>query len=124
MKDIVKRLNEIFDEFHVQSVGNGYIDCICPKESIEGFISELDKLNIKIEGFTWWCFSNENHPPCGMGGPKNKYGEGFYSEMGNSGLIKFQSNEEYKHYLLENFQKSNDYKDCLRPGFWLKLPRK
>jgi len=122
MVDIKKSLQNIFEEYHVQPIGNGYIDCICPKENIEGFILALDELNVRIDGFTWWCFSDKNHQPCGMGGPQNKYGEGFYSEMGDSGLIEFQSNEEYKYYLLNDFQKSNNYKDCLVPGFWLSLP--
>ena len=38
MVDIKKSLQNIFEEYHVQPVGNVYVDCICPKENIEGFI--------------------------------------------------------------------------------------
>ena len=122
MADIKKPLQNIFEKYHVQPVGSGYIDCICPKENIEEFISALDELRVKIDGFTWWCFSVNGHQPCGMGGPKNQYGEGFYSEMEESGLVEFQDNESCKRYLIEKFPSSSEYKDCLVPGFWLTLP--
>jgi hypothetical protein len=122
MVKIKKSLHDIFTEYHVQPVGNRYTDCICPKENIERFISAIDELHVKIDGFTWWCFSVDGHPPCGKGGPQNEYGEGFYSEIDDSGLIEFQDNESYKHYLLNEFPNSIEYKECLAPGFWLTLP--
>ena len=122
MTDIKETLHNLFEKLHVQPVGNGYIDCICPKENIGEFISALDKLNVKIDGFTWWCFSVDGHQACGMGGPKNQYGNGFYSEMYESTLIEFKDNESYKHYLLNEFPNSSNYKECLVPGFWLTLP--
>ena len=121
VSDVNKSLQDILKKCHVQPVGSGYIDCICPKENIERFISAIDELHVKIDGFTWWCFSNNEHQPCGMGGPKNKYGEGFYSEI-DSGLIEFQNNESYKRYLLKEFPNSSEYNKCFVPGFWLSLP--
>ena len=121
MNNIVNLLDGVFDKYHVQAVGDGYIDCICPRESIEGFIMELNKLEVQIDGFTWWCFSNSEHHPCGMGGPRNKYGEGFYSELATCGLFDLQDNDSYKHYLLDVFPSSSEYKECLVPGFWLNV---
>jgi hypothetical protein len=119
--NVNKVLQDIFAKYHIQPVGSGYIDCICPKENIESFIMAIDGLNVKIDGFTWWCFSVNGHQPCGMGGPKNEYGDGFYSEI-ESGLMEFQSNESCKNYLLNEFPSSGEYKDCFVPGFWLTLP--
>ena len=118
MYDTKKKLQDAFEKNHIQPAGEGYIDCICPRENIEEFISLLNELNVAIEGFTWWCFSNNEHQPCGMGGPQNQYGQGFYSEI-DSGLIEFQDNESYRHYLLDVFPSSREYKECLVPGFWL-----
>ena len=123
MNEIEKSLKNIIKKYSVQPAGSGYIDCICPKENIEGFISALSELNVTIEGFTWWCFSDSSHEPCGMGGPRNKYGEGFYSEMQKKSVFdKYEDNESYKNYLLNEFLNSREYQPCLVPGFWLILP--
>jgi hypothetical protein len=121
VENVEKKLIEIFNKYQIQTVGNGYIDCICPKNNIERFISAIDELHVKIDGFTWWCFSANGHQACGMGGPKNKFGEGFYSEV-DSGLIELKNNRGYKHYLLNEFPYSSEYKECLVPGFWLSIP--
>ena len=130
-RKFVKQFQKICSEFHVQPVGRvGFlmrvmpktfaIDCICPTESIEGFIDAIDALGVKIDGFTWWCFSSKDHPPCGMGGPMNEYGEGYFSEMQDE-MVRLQGNESYKHYLLNEFPNSDNYRKCLFPGFWLSL---
>ncbi len=121
MNTSIGLLDETLEYYHIQPVGKGYIDCICPRESIDGFITRLSLLGIKIEGFTWWCFSDSKHPPCGMGGPKNKYGEGYFSEMQMQGVFDLESNEEYHNYLVNIFPYSKEYKDCLVPAFWLKI---
>lgn len=81
------RLDENMKKLSVQPVGNGYIDCICPFANVEPFINTMNKLNIKITGFTWWCLVINGHEPCGMGGPRNIYGSGWYSEIPPMGEV-------------------------------------
>lgn len=114
-----KRLKKVMNELHVQPVGKGYIDMICPKENIEKFIDEMNRMHIKIIGFTWWCYVTENHTPCGMGGPKNRFGSGWYSEISFGDLIRVNSNEQLRQYLLEVYPSSEAYKPCYTPAFWL-----
>lgn len=49
------RMLEIINTLHIQSVGNGLINLICPPENICKFIDYCSELNITIKGFTWWC---------------------------------------------------------------------
>lgn len=120
---IVKQhLDRIMENLFIQPVGNGYIDCICPKKSINRFIDEMDKIGISITEFTWWCFVDEGHEPCGMGGPINKYGSGWFSEIGMESTCKFSNNKELKKYLLYIYPQSNEYKECYTPAFWLDVP--
>ena len=114
-------LPRIMDELHIQAVGNGYTDLICPRENVGKFIDEMDKLHIKIIGITWWCHVTEGHEPCGMGGPKNKFGPGWYSEISLTDLIRFESHEELRRYLLEKYPTSKEYKECHIPAFWLEI---
>ncbi len=96
------------------------IDLICPKENIAAFIDELTALDIRIYGFTWWCHVTGGHAACGSGGPKNQFGDGWYSEilpMGN--LLQFEDNMSLRHFLLEDYPACEDYKECYRPAFWL-----
>lgn len=107
------------NDLHIQSVGNGFVDMICPKENIEKFIDEMDRLHIKIIGFTWWCYVAEGHTPCGMGGPKNRFGPGWHSEISMGDLIRVNSNKQLRKYLLEVYPSSKEYKPCYTPAFWL-----
>lgn len=112
LESIIKRLCLI-------SVGSGYFELICPYDSIAEFIDEMDKLEIKITGFTWWCHVTEGHTPCGMGGPVNKYGKGWYSEIEMFAFISLGSNEAYRRYFAEEYPGSKDYKPCRVPAFSL-----
>ena len=114
-----EHLKKVMDDLHIQPVDDGLIDLICPKENIEAFIREMDKLRIKIVGFTWWCHVIEGHTPCGMGGPKDRLGIGWYSEIPMGDVIRFDSNEQLRHYLLEVYPASADYRPCYTPAFWL-----
>lgn len=99
--DKKERIDEVIDKLCARPVGNGYIDCICPLKNVNVFINAMSELNVKITGFTWWCFVNEGHEPCGMGGPQNRYGTGWYSEIPPMGAVyEFPNNEDVKNYLL------------------------
>lgn len=113
-------LDKIIEECRITAAGNGYTDLICPKENIKQFVIAVTGLDIKIIGFTLWCYVTENHKPCGMGGPKNKFGNGYYSEM-QTDIIELKNNKEVFDFLLYEWEKQENYKECLVPGFWLKL---
>ncbi len=92
---------------------------ICPVQNIGEFIDRMDELGIAIKGFTWWCHVHGYYQPCGLGGPRNRYGDGWFSEIPMNKIICFESNEELKHYLLVNYPDSHEYKECYVPAFWL-----
>lgn len=112
-------LLEILQGLKIQPVGDGMADLICPSHHIKSFIDMCDRNDIKIKGFTWWCHVTEGHEPCGMGGPKSIYFEGWFSEVPMENIISFETNEEYGDYLLVKWTNSSDYKACYWPGFWI-----
>ena len=114
-------LDRIIRELHIQPVGNGYIDLICPPENIGAFIDHMEELHIPIEGFTWWCHVRDGHHPCGMGGPLNRYGEGWFSEIYMKDILRFDDYNSLRCYLLEEYPNNPEYKPCYVPAFWLAL---
>ena len=112
-------IDDILKRLHIQPVGNGYIDLICPVENISEFIDCMEQLCITIKGFTWWCHVHGGHEACGLGGPRSRYSDGWFSEIPMDDIIRFDSNEELKHYLLEIYPNSPQYKECYVPAFWL-----
>ena len=86
-------VDTIMEELHIQCVGNGYVDMICPTQNIGEFIDYMEELGITIKGFTWWCHVRDGHQPCGLGGPRNQYGDGWFSEIPMNKVICFESNE-------------------------------
>lgn len=113
------KLDRLFQDLHVQPVGNGYIDCICPMDHVPDFIRSISDLGIRITKFTWWCYVSEGHEPCGMGGPINKFGPGWYSEIEMGHTFQFPSNSAMLDYLTNIWPKEPDYHPCYVPAFWL-----
>lgn len=114
-------LDRTLRELRIQPVGKGYIDLICPPENIGAFIDRMEALQIPIEGFAWWCHVRGDHHPCGMGGPLNRYGEGWFSEIRMDDILRFDGYEALRRYLLEEYPNSPAYKPCYVPAFWLDL---
>ena len=110
-------LEEIFKRLCIIPVGSGFLELICPKDSISEFIDEMDRLNIKITGFSWWCHVTEGHRPCGMGGPENEYGDGWYSEIEMGAFTKLSNNDAYRRFFASEYPNSKDYKPCRVPAF-------
>ncbi|WP_155829757.1 hypothetical protein [Butyrivibrio sp. AC2005] len=54
-----------------------------------------------------------------MGGPNSKYFDGWFSEIKIEGIIRFDTNEEYRRFFLKEWPESEEYKPCFWPGFWL-----
>ena len=117
-------LDDILQKYHIQPVGNGYIDCICPEDNIISFIDEITAHGIRIIGFTWWCFVSNGHELCGMGGPQNEYDDGWFSEIAMFDVHEFGTNEEIKNYLTNVWRYQNGYKSCFVPAFYLDVPDK
>lgn len=116
----LSKLREVFERLKVQPEGSGLIDLICPIENADMFITEMDKMDIQIKGFTWWCHAADGHEPCGMGGTANEFGNGWFSEVLPMGeIISFNSNEDYHNFFLYEWKESKEYKPCYQPGFWL-----
>ncbi len=105
--------------YKIQPVGDGMIDLICPIENVVAFIDFCSTRSIQIKGFTWWCHVTDKHEPCGMGGPKSIYFDGWFSEIQMDTLISFDTNEDYRNYLMTEWKNSSDYKECYWPAFWL-----
>lgn len=120
MRGFVKKgLDAILDKLHIQPVGDGGIDLICSMENVNLFVREMNRLNVKIKGFTWWCHVVDGHEPCGMGGPKSQYYSGWFSEIPMDEVISFDKNEKYLKYLLDEWPYCDEYKACYFPGFWI-----
>ena len=114
-------LEDIIERLHMVRVGHGYFEMICPKDSIIEFIDKMDELHINITGFSWWCHVKEDHEPCGMGGPLDRYGNGWYSEVEMFTFTTLGSNDTYRRYFTIEYPNSKDYKSCRVPAFSLEI---
>ena len=114
-------LDNLIQQYKVQPVGWGYIDCIVSLENVFYFIDSLSKIGIKVDGLTWWCHCKNQNPGCphGMGGPVSKYYDGYFSEMWFP-PVEFESYEQVVAYL----KTPNDPNilDCFVPALWLDVP--
>ena len=151
-ENIVGHLELILNEYKVQPVGSGYIDCIVMKYNFKDFIKEVTRLGVVINISSWWCYVNSSHPitpecPHGMGGPISEYYEGWFSELQND---FYDVGEEIVDKLLESYDSQlvysinmkvindindllkipfrytpNDYIEgnkCVMTGLWLLVP--
>lgn len=103
----------------LQPVGNGMIDIICSFDNVDAFIDLCNAHEVSIKGFTWWCHVVDGHEPCGMGGPKSIYYDGWFSEVLIDDMIRFSDNESYRKYLKNIWPAEESYRNCYWPAFWL-----
>ncbi|MFI3202518.1 MAG: hypothetical protein R3Y54_13545 [Eubacteriales bacterium] len=117
------QLDDIILKYDITTVGSGYYECICPYKNIENFLDAVTKLDIKVDGFNFWCFvpSDGSHKPCGYGGPKVK--NGYFSEIDMSKFYEFETVNLMKKYLLYDYKETADYKPCCNPSFFLNVPK-
>ncbi len=111
--------SEKLNMLKIQPVGNGLIDLICPLENIDDFIDACNSERIEIKGFTWWCHVTDGHIPCGMGGPKSRYFDGWFSEIRMGDVHKLKDNETYRGYFRNIWPCEDNYHECWWPAFWL-----
>ena len=107
------------EELKIQPAGEGMIDLICPPEQIDAFVDLCEAEGIPICGFTWWCHVTEGHTPCGMGGPKSRYYDGWFSEIPMEEIIRLPDNGAYRDFFRTAWPKDKGFHDCWWPGFWL-----
>ena len=112
-------LESIIERLHMIRVGKGFFELICPQNSIAEFIDEMDKLHIDITGFSWWCHVTEGHQPCGRGGPRDEYEDGWYSEIQMGTFVEMDSNYAYRRFFTVEYPTSNEYMPCRVPAFSL-----
>lgn len=122
--NLKRKIDDAIIQYHIQPVGCGYIDCICSIENVEGFIDCMIRLGVQITMFSWWCHVTENHKPCGMGGPVDSYGDGWYSEIEMGKTYEFSSNQQMRDYLLFTWKSEKLYKPCYVPAFFLNVPKR
>ncbi|QIK68757.1 hypothetical protein G7062_04175 [Erysipelothrix sp. HDW6C] len=114
-----KNTKELMDSFGVMSVGNGFIDCICSKDEIIRFSDALSKIDIEVTHFTLWEVVEklDDKPKAGMGGPKNRFAEGWYAEL-NCNNFEYRGIEN----LLEIVnQYELEFGCVVAPGLWLDI---
>ena len=113
--------NAQLDELRIQPVGEGedMIDLICPPEKIDAFLDLCNTEGIEIKGFSWWCHVTEGHEPCGMGGPKSSFFEGWFSEIPMDDIVRLPDNASYSTFFKSIWPEEDNYHDCWWPGFWL-----
>lgn len=122
---MIKELDDLMTKYKVQSIGNGYIDCIIV-ERIPDFVEALHESGYFVEAITWWCHCTEiNKKSCGcphgMGGPKSKFYDGWFSEMVcESKTFKIYEHKAVIKYVTEDIKKEAFYSPCLVPGMWIK----
>ena len=112
-------LEKSLEELKIQPAGKGLIDLICPPDRIDAFLDLCNACGAVVRGFTWWCHVTEGHRPCGMGGPRSRYDEGWFSEIPMDGIIALEDNESYREYFKNVWPAEKGYRSCYWPGFWL-----
>lgn len=120
-----EKLNLLIKKYKVQPVGNGYLDCIVVENAVD-FVNELSNIGVNVTNISLWCHCTEKHKhiyncPHGMGGPRSKYYEGWFSEMCHVPLIDVKGNDMAINYITDRIKSEPFYSPCLVPGLWLHL---
>ncbi len=124
-------LDNILAQYKAQPVGDGYIDIIVKRENVRQLIQKLLLDDIQITCITWWEFveSNAKSKRFGMGGPKSKYYDGRFSEIGlgddeihateSEKIIEIIENKEIEFHDRKIHFKQEE---SLTPALWINVP--
>lgn len=138
MNNNKKLLDSILKENKAEPVGWGYIDVIVSRENYKQFVTDLIQNDFKIEAIGWWEWCpKDNVNTYGMGGPKSKFYDGWFAEMGiDLDRIKTQegiSKEETTKIIIDTIEsKTFDYPskkikfkedEWLTPALWIQVPK-
>ena len=133
-----EKLDAILEMYKAQPVGDGYIDIIVIRENCELFITDLTKNGFKITNVSWWewCL-NSNECKYGLGGPRSKYFNGWFSELPVD-VDDFRFEKELKiEDIVKNINNriatktivypgeifSYNQNSWLTPAFWVDVPQ-
>ena len=114
-----EELEEVIERLSIIRVGRDFSTLICPWNAVVAFIDEMEKMQFHITGFEWWCHVAQGHEPCGLGGPRDRCGNGWYSELPIDTFLMLESNAAYRHFFTVEVPNSKDYKPCFVPAFCL-----
>ena len=122
-------LDKLIKRHKVEPVGWGYIDCIISLDNVFDFINDLSDMGVKVSTLTWWCHCKGQSLVCphGMGGPRSRYYDGWFSEMWFE-MLDFENNEQVIAYLKNPKDKTmlqwfESRPKCLVPALWLDVPK-
>lgn len=127
-----QQLDIVIKNYEIVPVGNGYIDLITRREFILQFINALNNLNIKIAAVSWFDFVDYKREAWGLGGPKNPYGEGWFSEICSDDAYfsttlldnVIENNNQYLKYIFEDAKKQmKHFYNSFVPSFCLEVPK-
>lgn len=137
-------LEKALAEFQVQPVGAGFSQLIVSPEKAENLINCLTDLNVLVEMVSWWCLCvlerrEELGCPHGIGGPQNRFGNGWFSEcvqypdlsVYHNGIdvsvsqqkLVTLGNGSVSAYLSNSLPSKDFYSECLHYGLWLRVPK-
>jgi hypothetical protein len=139
-------INDLIKKYQIQPVGTGYVDLIATRINALKFLDDLTKNLIAVETVALWCHVTEENKktlgcPHGLGGPLNKFGEGWFSEFCyfyfdvkdygidlddksiQPEMFVKQSNQLVKKYLEKGLLEKDYYTACIHPALWLNVPK-
>lgn len=127
MDDLKTRLDELLVKYKAEPVGWGYIDCLILNDDLSGFANELGVLGIRINAFTVWCHCTDENKirygcPHGLGGPKSKYHDGWFSELCDGPFFELVENKQIIDMVFNELPKKSWYSPCMVSAPWLDVP--
>ncbi len=131
-----EKLDQLLERHKAQPVGVGYIDIIVTRENYKKLVTDLIKNGFRINAISWWEWcEGEKKNQFGLGGPKSRYYNGWFSELSvdlNEIPITTASKEEEiqevinvietKSISLANTIVTFKQSTWLTPGLWLDVP--
>jgi hypothetical protein len=139
-------IEQLLSRYRVLPVGDGYIDLILPRGQSIMLIRELAQLSVAVESLSLWCLCTPASEaklgcPHGMGGPINRFGDGWFSECvhypsfevelhgverDNASLepqsLAIQCSKIICDFIENQLPKEEYFSECLHPGLWLLVP--
>ena len=145
-ESLQREIEALLCKYNVTPVGNGFIDLIVSPANALKLIDDLAVLNIATTAVTLWCHALPEHTalgcPHGAGGPKNRFGPGWFSECYHYPMFDVEEHgvrkdderlnpEEFaalcrtliREYIQDSLPAAEFYTPCLQPALWLHVPK-
>lgn len=132
-----EKLDEFLKIHKAQPVGDAYIDIIVSRDNYELFIKDLVGNGFIINYISWWEWCPEERAnQYGMGGPRSRFYNGWFSELpidmdevdisqeASKGKMieKIKDTIESKEIIYPNEAILFRHSEWLTPAFWLDVP--